>query len=75
MTKKIQFLIVSFFCLASIHVTAQISDAQKKYTAFDMRNNGKIYVVVAVILIILLGMFLYLMRLDKKISSLEKRKD
>ena len=37
-----------------------------------MRQNGKIYVVVAVVLAILIGLFLYLIRLDKKISSLEK---
>jgi hypothetical protein len=35
-----------------------------------MRQNGKIYVVVAVVLAILIGLFLYLIRLDKKISSL-----
>ena len=37
-----------------------------------MRQNGKIYVVVAVVLAILVGLFLYLIRLDKRISSLEK---
>jgi len=37
-----------------------------------MRSNGKIYVVVAVVLTILLGLFAYLIRLDRKISKLEK---
>lgn len=37
-----------------------------------MRQNGKIYVVVAVVLAILIGLFLYLIRLDRKISGLEK---
>jgi hypothetical protein len=37
-----------------------------------MRSNGRIYVVVAVVVLILLGLFLYLVRLDKKISRLEK---
>lgn len=36
------------------------------------RSDGKIYVVVAVILIILFGMFFYLFRLDKKIDKLEE---
>jgi hypothetical protein len=36
-----------------------------------MRQNGKIYVVVAVVLAILIGLFLYLIRLDKKISNIE----
>ncbi|HYF29730.1 MAG TPA: CcmD family protein [Chitinophagaceae bacterium] len=39
-----------------------------------MRSNGKIYVVVAVLLTILLGLFIYLFRLDRKISRLEKDK-
>ena len=40
--------------------------------ADNMRKNGKIYVVVAVVVTILIGLFLYLFRLDKKISNLEK---
>lgn len=40
--------------------------------ADNMRSNGKIYVVVAVVIVILIGLFLYLIRLDKKISNLEK---
>ena len=38
-----------------------------------MRSNGRIYVVIAVILTILLGLILYIVRLDKKISKLEKQ--
>ena len=37
-----------------------------------MRGNGKIYVVVGVLLILLIGFFLYLIFLDKKVSKLEK---
>ena len=37
-----------------------------------MRSNGKIYVVVAVCLIILIGLFLYVMLLDRKIRKMEK---
>jgi hypothetical protein len=37
-----------------------------------MRSNGRIYVVIAVILVILAGLFLYLIRLDRKMSKLEK---
>lgn len=40
--------------------------------ADNMRRNGKIYVVVAVVLVILIGLFVYLIRLDKKISDIEK---
>ena len=38
-----------------------------------MRSNGKIYVVVAVATIIMTGLIVYLVRLDMKISKLEKR--
>ena len=37
-----------------------------------MRSNGRIYVVVAVMLTILIGLVLYLVRIDRKISKLEK---
>lgn len=37
-----------------------------------MRENGKIYVVVGVLSIILAGMFVYLIFLNQKISKLEK---
>ena len=37
-----------------------------------MRSNGKIYVVVAVLVAIFIGIILYLIRLDRKISKLEK---
>ncbi len=37
-----------------------------------MRSTGKIYVVVAVIVLIFIGVVFYLIRLDSKISKLEK---
>jgi hypothetical protein len=37
-----------------------------------MRSEGRIYVVIAVMLTILGGLLLYLVRLDRKISKLEK---
>jgi CcmD family protein len=44
------------------------------YNGLDgtMRSNGKIYVVVAGCLVILLGLFLYVFLIDRKISKLEK---
>jgi CcmD family protein len=36
-----------------------------------MRNNGKIYVVVAVLVIIFVGMIVYLISLDKKANRLQ----
>ena len=48
--------------------------AQDVTMADEMKENGKIYVVIAVILTILAGLILYLVRLDRKISKLEKDK-
>lgn len=40
--------------------------------ADTMRGNGKIYVVVAILVTILLGLVTYLVMLDRKISKVEK---
>jgi CcmD family protein len=71
MVRKTLCTVATFLSLLS-PLFAQVTDAEKNYTAFDMRNNGKIYVVVAVLVVILVGLFAYLVRLDKKITRLEK---
>ncbi len=38
-----------------------------------MRSNGKIYVVVAIVLLIFLGIVFYLIRIDRKVTDLENR--
>lgn len=43
--------------------------------ADTMRSEGKIYVVVAVIVTIFIGLIIYLISLDKKISKMEKESD
>jgi len=50
------------------------ANAQDVKMADVMKENGKIYVVIAVMLTILAGLILYLIRLDRKISKLEKNK-
>lgn len=57
--------------LASIFVQAQEGAAKTDFGE-TMRSNGRIYVVIAVILTILLGLILYLVRLDRKMSKMEK---
>jgi uncharacterized membrane protein len=37
-----------------------------------MRSNGKIYVVVAICVTILIGLFLYMLSIDRKIGKIEK---
>lgn len=58
--------------LNSLCVLAQ-TNTEVPQMADAMRANGKIYVVVTVVSIILLGIFLYVIRLDKKVSQLEKK--
>jgi len=50
-------------------------DEEKADMADTMRSNGRIYVVVAVVVVILLGLILYLVRLDRKISRMERDKE
>jgi CcmD family protein len=50
-------------------LTAQTAGPEMADT---MRSNGKIYIVVAVCLTILVGLFLYVASLDRKIRRLEK---
>ena len=47
--------------------------SQEIEMADKMRQEGKIYVVVAVVLVIFIGIFFYLFRLDSKLNKLENR--
>lgn len=53
--------------MSSIHSHAQ----QRPEMADVMRSNGKIYVVVAVCMLILAGLFIYVWTIDRKISKIE----
>ena len=55
--------------LFNFTIWAQKPDVEMADT---MRDNGKIYVVVAVIVAIFIGIILYLIRLDRKMTRLEK---
>lgn len=50
-----------------------LAQQQPVEMADTMRSNGKIYIVVAVCLTILLGLFWYVWRVDCKLSRLEKK--
>ena len=62
----IKRILLSFFLVLSNYVLF----AQEMAT--EMRSNGKIYVVVAVLVTIFIGILLYLVRLDRKITKLER---
>ena len=56
-----------------LFVAAQSVYAQEKVEMADgLRSNGKIYVVVAVLAVIFIGLFLFLISIDRKVSRLEK---
>lgn len=54
-------------------LTSIFSYSQEVEMADGMRSSGKIYVVVAVLVTILLGLILFLVMIDRKVSDIEKR--
>jgi CcmD family protein len=58
-----------FFTLAANLVMAQPQNVEM---ADLLRESGKIYVVVAVLIIIFLGISVYLFMIDRKLNKLEK---
>lgn len=69
--------IVSLFFLVFVFLVAfgQEGGTDEVQMADVLRSNGKIYVVVAVLVTILLGIFIYLFRLDRKITKLERSRN
>jgi hypothetical protein len=63
---------VIIMLLQSLALFAQ-DDSAKSSIDKIMRSNDKIYVVMAVGVVILLGLFLYLIRIDRKVSKLENK--
>ncbi len=63
--KKYIFLVVALFLSSLIQ-------AQSTPDAGIMRSNGKILVVMSVVVIIMIGLFIYLLSIDLKITRLEK---
>ncbi|HTN07677.1 CcmD family protein [Agriterribacter sp.] len=62
-----------FLLIIILFVTGQFVYAQERVEMADgLRSNGKIYVVVAVLAIIFMGLFLFLISIDRKVSRLEK---
>jgi hydrogenase-4 membrane subunit HyfE len=58
---------------AILFTTSQLAYAQEKVEmAEGLRSSGKIYVVVAVLATIFIGLLLFLISIDRKVSRLEK---
>jgi len=68
----IMMLSVVGFAAGTVQEVVPTMNANESVTMADtLRSNGKIFVVLAVVLIIQAGLFLMLWRLDRKLSTLE----
>ena len=70
MRNRICTVVTLFFLLISSVVIAQDTNAT---TEGFMRSNSKIYVVLAICLTILIGLFIYLFTIDRKIGKIEDK--
>lgn len=67
-----KLLITLFILLPALWASAQENGVNPQ-AATGMRAEGKIYVVLAVAVTILVGLIIYLITLDRKITKLEKK--
>jgi hypothetical protein len=73
--KLVNSLTSSFFFFLFITIPSFIFAQDNSVEMADvMRGNGKIYVVVAVVSVILLGLLIALISIDKKVKKLERNK-
>ncbi len=75
--KKLLTIITLFLCLSLSAQEDGFRVTEESYTdnsvemADQMRSNGKIYVVVAVVMIIFIGLIGYTVSIDRKLKKLE----
>ena len=73
MFRKIIFTFISLALTFFVHAQDTLAvKADRESTG--LRAEGKIYVVLLVSSTILIGLFIYLIRLDRKLTRLEKNK-
>ena len=70
MPRNLRFLALLCTCVPALNLLAQGEAAPP---ADFMRSVGKIYVVVAVIVVVFLGLAFYLWRLDRRLTSIENQ--
>ncbi len=58
--------------LAMFHLFANAQNSLIQDNNGVMRSNGKIYVVMTVVIVIVTGLLLYLINLDRKIARIER---
>jgi uncharacterized transporter YbjL len=67
--------LAKYLLLTVLIFVTVVAQAQSPEMADVMRSEGKIYVVVCIILIVLTGLIAYLFLQDRKISRLQKMID
>lgn len=75
-SKKINLMkrLTTLFTFIVFVLTTFNTSAQAEVEMADtMRASGKIYVVVAILVLILVGLFVYVFLMDRKISKLEEK--
>ena len=60
------------FCLALCSMAAFAQQTNNVEMADTMRSSGKIYVVIATISIIFVGLAIYLFAIDRRLKKIEK---
>ena len=70
-----RFARLIFLTLAWIMGAALVAQGAAEPAPDFLRSVGKIYVVVAVIVVVFLGLAFYLWRLDRRLTSIEKQID
>jgi hypothetical protein len=70
--RTIRLALVMACTCCFIQLQAQDAGQGSVEMADTMRQNGKIYVVIAVLLTILAGLIAYVVRIDRKLTKLEK---
>jgi uncharacterized membrane protein YidH (DUF202 family) len=70
--KAFSFCLTVVLLMISVLANAQQQNTESGPVNEFFRSNDKIYVVVGVLVIIFIGIVAFLIRLDKKISRLEK---
>jgi hypothetical protein len=65
--------IIVFLTLLFVAFQSFAQENSEVEMATDLRSSGKIYVVVIVISVILVGLILYLFSIDRRLKKLENR--
>ncbi|SFE79184.1 hypothetical protein SAMN05518672_110102 [Chitinophaga sp. CF118] len=71
--KVFSFCCTFMLLLVSLFANAQQQDTESGPVNEFFRSNDKIYVIVGVLLIIFIGIVIFLISLERKISKLERR--